>query len=46
MPAGLDFDKPTVSIDALEARVPIAPQGAAVSPLDELAVKGFGILKH
>jgi hypothetical protein len=39
MNAGIRFDKPLVSPDALEARMPICPQGAAPTLLSEIAAE-------
>ncbi len=43
LPGGLAPDKPTVSVDGTEARLPIAPQGEDVH-LDELI--GYSLTMH
>lgn len=44
LPAGLDYNSPTVSVDATEARMPIAPKGEVLSELEGGPV-GFSIRK-
>jgi hypothetical protein len=44
LPAGMDYNSPCVSVDALEARMPIAPKGEVLSEL-EGGVHGFSIRK-
>ena len=41
--AGLDFNKPTMSIDAQELRVPIVPHGEKPTPLDIIGYKIQGL---
>jgi len=44
LPAGLDLNSPTVSVDATEGRFPIAPKGEVVSELEGTPI-GFSIHK-
>lgn len=44
LPAGMDYNSPCVSVDACEARMPIAPKGEVLSEL-EGGVVGFSIRK-
>ena len=37
LPAGVDTQGATMSVDGLEARLAICPQGQAVSPVDRIA---------
>lgn len=47
LPAGVDMKGATVSIDGLEARMAICPEGEAASPLDDLVVaSAAGASKH
>lgn len=44
---GLDMQGARVSIDGLEARLAICPQGAVPSPMDNIVLKvGFGGKRH
>lgn len=44
---GLDMQGARVSIDGLEARLAICPQGQVPSPMDNIALKiGFGLKRH
>lgn len=42
LPAGMDYNSPCVSVDACEARMPIAPKGEILSEL-EGGVHGFSV---
>jgi len=44
--AGLDMQGARVSVDGLEARMAICPQGQAPSPLDNIILKIGGSGKH
>jgi hypothetical protein len=44
LPAGLDLNSPTVSVDATEGRFPIAPKGEVLSELEGTAI-GFSVRK-
>lgn len=44
LPAGMDYNSPCVSVDACEARMPIAPKGEVVSEL-EGGPQGFSVRK-
>jgi hypothetical protein len=43
LPSGMDFDGASVSVDACEARLAIAPKGEVISQLDEKTPAGFTI---
>lgn len=43
LPAGLDLDSPMVSVDAAEARLPIAPLGEVVPALEGGKPTGFSV---
>jgi hypothetical protein len=45
LPAGLDLNSPTVSVDAQEGRFPIAPKGEVISEL-EGGPQGFSIRRY
>ena len=45
LPAGLDLNGATVSVDGTEARLAIAPKGEALTPLESTAVRGFTVRK-
>ena len=44
LPVGLDFNSPTVNVDATEARLPLAPKGEVLSELEGTPI-GFSIRK-
>lgn len=46
LPPGISFKNPTVSLDGLEAQLPIAPKGTASSPLDDIAASSGAVRKH
>ena len=39
LPAGVDTQGATVSVDGLEARLALSPQGEVLSPLDRIAAR-------
>lgn len=46
LPAGLDLDSPCVSVNAEEARLPIAPRGHVLSELDGGQPSGFSVRRR
>lgn len=45
LPAGVDLNGAAVSVDAMEARLAIAPKGEVLSALEDGAVHGFSVRK-
>lgn len=45
LPAGVDLNGASVSIDATEARLAIAPQGEVIPALEDGSVHGFSVRK-
>lgn len=45
LPAGMDYNSPCVSVDACEARMPIAPKGEVLSELEGTPI-GFTVRKR
>src|SRR4051812_4535883 len=45
LPAGLDLNGASVSVDGCEARMAIAPKGEVVAPLESVTCAGFTVRK-
>ena len=46
LPAGMDLNSPCISVDAQEARLPIAPKGHVLSVLDPGKPSGFSVRRE